>query len=444
MNSSSLSKSLGFFTIAVLLSSVAFVFVLPSASTTTNVVLGAALLFNLLGLAMLWKVRRVLHHMLDVARKQIAGDLEARNVVGMDRGDLGELLAHVNYSTDKLDSFIREIQASTHALAQQKYYRRVMTAGLEGAFLNYAAQINQAIAEVQKTIQQFSAQTDSFEDLTRNVLTTLDRTGQQMNSSAEQMGETTDITLRRVSEVASFSEETSVNVQTVSAAVEELSASSTEIGNQVQLSSQVTEQAVNDVRLSETKISSLSDAAETIGQVVGLISSIAEQTHMLALNATIEAARAGESGKGFAVVAGEVKDLASQTSNAIEQISSQVGAIQGATAEAVEVFRKVSDSIIQVGELTQAISVSASQQAIATSEIAQNVTDAHFGSRQVAGNVSDVSSFAQDTGEAAVQVRNSVTEFNENVQDLANAITTYIADLRTGPLRSKEAIVCDG
>lgn len=443
MNSSSLSKSLGFFTIAVLLSAVAFVFTLSSASTTTSAMVGAALLFNLLGLIMLWKVRSVLHHMLAVARKQISGDLEARNVVGMDRGDLSELLAHVNYSTDKLDSFIREIQASTYALAHQKYYRRVMTAGLDGSYLSYASQINQAIAEVQGTIQQFSAQTDAFEDLTRNVLTILDRTGQQMNCSAEQMGETTDITLRRASEVASFSEETSVNVQTVSAAVEELSASSTEIGNQVQLSSQVTEQAVNDVRLSETKISSLSDAAETIGQVVELISSIAEQTHMLALNATIEAARAGESGKGFAVVAGEVKDLASQTSNAIEQISGQVGAIQGATKEAVEVFRKVSDSIIQVGELTEAISVSASQQAIATSEIAQNVTDAHFGSKKVAGNVSDVSSFAQDTGEAAVQVRNSVTEFNETVQELAQAITTYIAELRSGPLRSKETILCD-
>ena len=65
---------------------------------------------------------------------------------------------------------------------------------------------------------------------------------------------------------------------------------------------------------------SLVEEAKKIGEVVNLIQDIAEQTNLLALNATIEAARAGESGKGFAVVASEVKNLASQTANATEQI----------------------------------------------------------------------------------------------------------------------------
>ncbi|WP_239511151.1 methyl-accepting chemotaxis protein, partial [Klebsiella michiganensis] len=82
-------------------------------------------------------------------------------------------------------------------------------------------------------------------------------------------------------------------------------------------------------------IRSLADAGNAIGEVVGLIKGIADQTNLLALNATIEAARAGEAGKGFAVVASEVKQLASQSGRATEDISRKVAEIQVATEATV-------------------------------------------------------------------------------------------------------------
>ncbi|MFX7549066.1 methyl-accepting chemotaxis protein, partial [Acinetobacter baumannii] len=77
------------------------------------------------------------------------------------------------------------------------------------------------------------------------------------------------------------------------------------------------------------------DAGNAIGEVVGLIKGIADQTNLLALNATIEAAREGEAGKGFAVVASEVKQLASQSGRATEDISRKVAEIQVATEATV-------------------------------------------------------------------------------------------------------------
>ncbi|MFZ8360693.1 methyl-accepting chemotaxis protein, partial [Staphylococcus aureus] len=81
-------------------------------------------------------------------------------------------------------------------------------------------------------------------------------------------------------------------------------------------------------------VQGLASSAEKIGEVVGLINQIAGQTNLLALNATIEAARAGEAGKGFAVVASEVKNLATQTSKATDEIGQQIGSVQTATQEA--------------------------------------------------------------------------------------------------------------
>ena len=82
-------------------------------------------------------------------------------------------------------------------------------------------------------------------------------------------------------------------------------------------------------------IEALNDQSQVIGSIVKTISAIAEQTNLLALNAAIEAARAGEQGRGFAVVADEVRQLASRTSKATEEIISVVRKNQDMASHAV-------------------------------------------------------------------------------------------------------------
>lgn len=92
-------------------------------------------------------------------------------------------------------------------------------------------------------------------------------------------------------------------------------------------------------------ILSLSEQAKEISNMVSIIKSVAEQTNLLALNAAIEAARAGEAGRGFAVVADEVRQLASRTSSASNEISNVV-------SRNLEVTQQVLDAINSIDRLS--------------------------------------------------------------------------------------------
>lgn len=211
--------------------------------------------------------------------------------------------------------------------------------------------------------------------------------------------------VEQVANVASASEETSSNVHSVAAASEELVASIGEINRQVQGALEVTQNAVGEATRSSEIMSGLSSDAKTIGSVIELIEGIAGQTNLLALNATIEAARAGEAGRGFAVVASEVKNLASQTSKATEDISAQVNSIQETTEDAVSAIEKIMTVINNVGEIAAGISTAVEQQASVTNEISSNMQSAAEGVELISSNIQSISTATGEIDSATASIR---------------------------------------
>jgi len=92
----------------------------------------------------------------------------------------------------------------------------------------------------------------------------------------------------------------------------------------------------SEIKFAHGEVEQLAARSQQIGSILDTISAIAEQTNLLALNAAIEAARAGEQGRGFAVVADEVRQLASKSQGATEEIRSMIAALQHGAKQALE------------------------------------------------------------------------------------------------------------
>ncbi len=279
---------------------------------------------------------------------------------------------------------------------------------------------------------------DKFDQSVSQIIKTVAKAANGFGLQTEQLAVRAHENSERVQSISEAMAVSSKNVQTVAGASEEMSTSISEIAGQIDESNQCSRTAVAEVQKATHVIASLSQSSKAIGQIVGLIKDIAEQTNLLALNATIEAARAGEAGRGFAVVASEVKDLASQTGKATEEIADQINTIQNTISEAVVAIDHVDNTIDQLSRISSTIASAVEQQGAASQEISSSISTAAENSHEVTENAEALNELSHQNDEAAEFMSRSASDLETQVSNLSEQVDAFLESIRVQNLSGEK------
>jgi methyl-accepting chemotaxis protein len=289
-----------------------------------------------------------------------------------------------------------------------------------------ANQQQQGLSERLARQENFRRESLSFQARIAEIVQQLEGHAGRMSTASGNLMTISSEADARAAASAQSTQRVSGHVDVVASSIRDITATLAEVVGEAERTSAVAAAARSLVAAAKNDVNALTEAARTIDPVIGLIEDVANQTNLLALNATIEAARAGEMGRGFGVVAHEVKQLATRTARATEEVRSGLHGISTASARIVERVAKLVDSIEQVDAVAAAIADSMRRQDSTSQTITSNTGRAANDVREVAAAVKDVAAVITDAKQAADLVTKASADLGQQAADLKSAVVRFI------------------
>ena len=370
-----------------------------SARQGNFIALGGVSLLALLMLMLIGKVY------IDDSRRR-AEESEKQNRANQDA--ILRLLDEIsNVANGDLTSRARVTEAITGAIADSINYtidelRRLVTG------------ITDAAAQVTAATQEAQTVTGQLLQATQKQATEIEGTGQAVGQMAQSMTEVS----------AKASDSAKVAATSLHAAEKGAQA----VQNAIR--------GMNDIRdqIQETskRIKRLGESSQEIGEIVQLISDITEQTNVLALNAAIQAASAGEAGRGFTVVAEEVQRLAERSAEATKHISAIVKSIQRDTQDAVAAMELSTQGVVQgtktadqADQALREIQQVSSKMAELIGSISNATQQQAESATKVAANMKQILGITQQTTEGTRTTAASAKRLTALAEGLKNSVSGF-------------------
>ncbi len=268
--------------------------------------------------------------------------------------------------------------------------------------------------EPARLLQALKAMQENLENVVSGVRSSAESVA---SASAEIAQGNADLSMR-TEEQASSLDETASSMQQLQQTVQQNAANAQRASELARNGSAVAERGGAVVEQMVQVVQGIQESSRRIADIIGVIDSIAFQTNILALNAAVEAARAGEQGRGFAVVASEVRNLATRSASAAQEIKTLIQAsverVQAGSALAQNAggtMAEVVASIRGVSELMQEISHASSDQTNDMLRVTQAVVRMDEATQQNAALVEESAAAAGSLSGQASELVQAVAVF---------------------------------
>jgi twitching motility protein PilJ len=269
-----------------------------------------------------------------------------------------------------------------------------------------------------------------------------------INSATDQVTKATQETQAISNRLYEASQRQNKEIQVASASVLQMAQSINEVSQTATQSARVAQQSLaaaekggvvvqnqiagmNEIRsqIQDTskRIKRLGESSMEIGEIVELISDITEQTNVLALNAAIQAASAGEAGRGFTVVAEEVQRLAERSGEATKQIEAIVKTIQADTQDAVAAMEKSTVGVVEGTKLSDAAGQALTEIQKVSRDLADLISQISAQTQMQSTSVTDVTRGMQ----GILKITEETTEGTKQTNVSIGQLTKLAAELRS-------------